>query len=68
MLNLKPLDPVTTNTSIRNVSYTGIITLATLFGQLHPTMEDGNPLYSASAPTGRTSRVIRTRADAPTRY
>jgi peptide/nickel transport system substrate-binding protein len=47
-LNLKPLDPVTTNTSIRNVSYTGMITLATLFGQLHPTMEDGNPLYSAA--------------------
>ena len=47
-LNLKPLDPVTTNTSIRNVSYNGMITLATLFGQLHPTMEDGNPLYSAA--------------------
>jgi len=47
-LNLKPLDPITTNTSIRNVSYAGIITLATLFGQLHPTMEDGNPLYSAA--------------------
>jgi peptide/nickel transport system substrate-binding protein len=46
-LNLKPLDPVTNNTSIRNVSYSGMISLATLFGQLHPTMEDGNPLYSA---------------------
>ena len=47
-LNLKPLDPVVTNTSIRNVSYSGMITLATLFGQLHPTMENGNPLYSAA--------------------
>ena len=47
-LNLKPLDPVVNNTSIRNVSYPGMITLATLFGQLHPTMEDGNPLYSTA--------------------
>jgi peptide/nickel transport system substrate-binding protein len=47
-LNLRPLDPVTLNTSIRTVSYNGIITLSTLFGQLHPTMEDGNPLYSAA--------------------
>jgi ABC-type transport system substrate-binding protein len=47
-LNLKPLDPVTLNTSIRNVSYTGMIALATLFGQLHPTMENGNPLFSAA--------------------
>jgi ABC-type transport system substrate-binding protein len=47
-LNLKPLDPVVNNTSIRNVSYPGMITLATLFGQLHPTMENGNPLYSAA--------------------
>jgi ABC-type transport system substrate-binding protein len=30
------------------VTYDGIISLNTLFGQLHPTMEDGNPLYSAA--------------------
>jgi peptide/nickel transport system substrate-binding protein len=47
-LNLKPLDPVVNNTSIRNVSYPGMIALATLFGQLHPTMLNGNPLYSAA--------------------
>jgi len=46
-INLQPADPVTTSTLLGQAKYKGMLVASTVFGQLHVTMEDGNPFYSA---------------------
>ncbi|MBV8083229.1 MAG: ABC transporter substrate-binding protein [Chloroflexi bacterium] len=46
-LNLKSADPVQTSLLLSQAKYNGMTIASTLFGQLHITMEDGNPFYSA---------------------
>ncbi|MGH2364423.1 MAG: ABC transporter substrate-binding protein, partial [Chloroflexota bacterium] len=46
-LNLKLADPVQSSVLLSQAKYNGMTIALTLFGQLHITMEDGNPFYSA---------------------